>query len=212
MPRAVSLPADERRAALVAATAPLLVTHGRNVSTRQIAAAAGVAEGTIFRVFESKESLIDAVVEEAFDVGPTCRQLDEIDPNADLELCLTQAVTLLQQRLARVFSLMHALALPGEFQRRERRPDPDAHTRHRRDNELLNETLARLIEPHAAELRFDPLDAASLIKTLTFAVGHPILSDHRHTDPKQIVDIALHGLSAPNCSKAASLGKDSAAC
>ncbi len=75
MPRATPLPRDERRAALIAATEPLLEQFGREVSTRQIADAAGVAEGTIFRVFATKESLIDAVLDEVFDISRTCDQL-----------------------------------------------------------------------------------------------------------------------------------------
>jgi AcrR family transcriptional regulator len=42
---------DDRRRAIVAAVVPLLLEHGDDVSTRQIADAAGIAEGTIFRVF-----------------------------------------------------------------------------------------------------------------------------------------------------------------
>ena len=40
--RASALPADERRAAIVEATAPLLLEHGESVTSRQIAAAAGI--------------------------------------------------------------------------------------------------------------------------------------------------------------------------
>ena len=60
VPRAPRLTPDERRGALIEATIPLLLQHGASVSTRQIAEAAGVAEGTIFRVFDSKEDLVHA--------------------------------------------------------------------------------------------------------------------------------------------------------
>ena len=62
---------DERRAALIAATIPLLHEHGLDVSTRQIAHAAGVAEGTIFGVFESKSQLVICSVVKALDPQPT---------------------------------------------------------------------------------------------------------------------------------------------
>ena len=75
MPRATPMPPEARRAALIAATEPLLEHFGRDVSTKQIAEAAAVAEGTIFRVFPTKEALIDAVCDQVFDVGRICTEL-----------------------------------------------------------------------------------------------------------------------------------------
>ena len=68
--RASALPPDERRSMIVAATLPLLLEHGEMVTTRQIAEAAGIAEGTIFRVFADKDELIAAVIEAALDPEP----------------------------------------------------------------------------------------------------------------------------------------------
>ena len=52
---------DERRQAIIAATRPLLVARGGQFTIKEVAEAAGIAEGTIFRVFASKQDLMHAV-------------------------------------------------------------------------------------------------------------------------------------------------------
>ena len=116
--RATPLPPDERRAALIAATEPLLEKFGRDVSTRQIAEAANVAEGTIFRAFTTKDALIDAVLEDVFDVQRTCDELHRIDLELGLEPRMVAAVRVLQTRLRRMFALFHSMRLG---------PRPDQH-------------------------------------------------------------------------------------
>ena len=83
---------DDRRAALVDATVPLLLEHGRTVTTKQIADAAGVAEGTIFRVFDSKDDLVPAAVEKALDMEPFFAELEPIDLDQDLRAVLLDLV------------------------------------------------------------------------------------------------------------------------
>ena len=64
---------------IVEAMLPLLLEHGEMVTTRQIAEAAGIAEGTIFRVFADKDELIAAVVDPALDPEPLEQAFGAID-------------------------------------------------------------------------------------------------------------------------------------
>lgn len=185
----------------MAATEPLLEVHGRAVSTRQIAEAAGIAEGTIFRVFSGKEALIDAVLEDVFDVRRTCAELAGIDPDLDLEHRLLQAVGILQERLRRVFALFHSLGL-----KRDRSAQRDFRAKQARDGALIDAALAALLSPDRHRLSHSPEDAAGLLRSLTLATSHPVLSDQRHSEPKQVVDLLLHGITvrpspeeAPRC-------------
>jgi len=75
---------EDRRAALIAATIPLLCEHGPDVSTRQIARAAGVAEGTIFGVFSDKNTLLVTALTSALDPQPTLDAITAIDRRVDL--------------------------------------------------------------------------------------------------------------------------------
>jgi AcrR family transcriptional regulator len=186
--RATPLPPDERRAALIAATEPLLEKFGRDVSTRQIAEAASVAEGTIFRVFATKEALIDAVIEDVFDAQRTCDELDAIDRGLDLEARMIAAVEVLQARLRKVFALFHSMRI-GPKQDHQ-----DFRERQRTDNNQLDAAIIAVLAPDAARLRVPPVDAANAMRSLTFALTHPILGNERNSDPKHIVDLLRHGI------------------
>jgi AcrR family transcriptional regulator len=187
--RAAPLPLDERRAALIAATEPLLERFGREVSTRQIAQAAGIAEGTIFRAFATKEALIDAVIKDSFDIHRTCDELAQIDRDLSLEERLIAAVAILQGRLRRVFALFGSLRL-----RREASDHDSFRIKQQADNELINSAIASLIQPDQDQLRLDAMEAASALRTITFSITHPILGDQRLAEPQQIVDLVLHGI------------------
>lgn len=187
--RAAALSATERRAEIVAATLPLLLAHGPAVTTRQIAEAAGVAEGTIFRVFPTKESLIGAVVESAFDMTSIDASLLAIDPALPLEDRLVAAVDILRRRFADIHQLHTAVGsmpLAGRAA---------SMTNRRRPPDLSG--LAALFDADRDQLRRDPLDAAYLLRGMTITGTHPSLILDKPLSSAEIVSLFLDGARRP---------------
>lgn len=177
--RATALPIEERRAALIEAVRPLLIEHGELVTTRQIAEAAGVAEGTIFRAFADKDELIAATLEAALDTGPLERALAAIDTNGAFEERLVQATEIIQRRVDDVWALVSRVG-PRHRERVHRPPmDSDA--------------LTALFEAEQEHLSVEPKAAARMLRAITLALSHPMLSDER-SDPEQIVAVVLRGI------------------
>ena len=184
-PRAAPLAPDDRRQALVDATLPLLHEHGRTVTTKQIAQAAGVAEGTIFRVFDSKDDLVQATVEHALDMGPFLTDLRAIDPDQDLRAVVRDVAEVLQRRFHDVFSLMTRMGMIGP---------PKAHRHTESDRAAAREAVVRLLEPFADELTCPPADLGRALHVVTFAGTHPHLSEGRPLTVPEIVTLVLDGL------------------
>lgn len=182
--RARPLPADERRAAILAAARPLVLEHGHSTTTRLIAEAAGVAEGTIFRVFPTKDELFDAVIDREFDPEPFLEAVRSIDLDQPLDERLVEAVSLLQRRFVNIFQMMIALGV--------RRP-PERLRAPELRHQLSKEGLVRLVEPDAARFRVPPDEVVQLLRLLTFSGSHPHISDQRMLTARQIVDVVLHG-------------------
>jgi AcrR family transcriptional regulator len=107
--RAAALPPDQRRSMIVDATLPLLIEHGDRVTTKQIAEAAGIAEGTIFRAFGDKDGVIAAVVEAALDPQPLEAALLAIPRALPFEDWLAAAIVIMQQRVIDIWRLVSSI-------------------------------------------------------------------------------------------------------
>src|SRR3954463_9671712 len=104
--RAAALPVEERRSMIVAGALPLVLETGDRVTSRQLAQAAGIAEGTIFRAFGDKDEVIAAVVDAALDQQSLEDALDRIDPTLAFEDAISAAIVVLQQRLIDIWRLL----------------------------------------------------------------------------------------------------------
>lgn len=176
---------DDRRKALIDATLPLLREHGRTVTTKQIAEAAGVAEGTIFRAFESKDDLILAAVDAGMDMQPFLDDLAAIDGSLDFRPRLLELVGRLQARFTGIFALMTALGISGP-------PRAQEHTEAGRRR--AEEIMVALVEPDAELITCTPADLVHMLRLFTFSGTHPHLSEGRRLTPEQIVDTLLNGV------------------
>jgi AcrR family transcriptional regulator len=186
---------DERRAALVAATVPLLREHGAAVTTRHIADAAGVAEGTIFGVFPDKASLLRAAVVQAFDPEPLVAAMAAIPRSGPLRARLRAVVELLGERFAANEPLIAASrsVTTGPDDARE------FVDRLQQSRQRILAAVAAVMEPDRAHLRRDPDNAARLLFMLVMATVHRWFDEHgsrRHLDSDEVVSVLLDGLLA----------------
>ena len=100
---------EERRRDIIAATLPLIETEGFSVSTKKIADAAGIAEGTIFRVFPTKEDLLRAAMDSYMDLTDLIDKINAINPSRPLEDKISEIIDIVQESATRVRTFMLAM-------------------------------------------------------------------------------------------------------
>ncbi len=191
---------DERRRAIIEATTQLVLDIGPEVTTRQIADACGLAEGTLFRAFESKRDILKAVVEHIIDPAGILDRialLPEDQPLPDVIAALVDSVGSAMKRVRSVMAALHS-------QLREDHPHGPPHDQDKskffeRHAQLMG-AMTQVLHPYANELRVEPDVAAAFIQTTVFASALPMVGA-KIDDRTVLTDLLIHALvKEPPCS------------
>ncbi|HSL26520.1 MAG TPA: TetR/AcrR family transcriptional regulator [Acidimicrobiia bacterium] len=192
--RATAMAPADRRQAIVRAVTPLLIEKGSSVTTREMAEAAGIAEGTIFRVFPDKFTLIHEVIKTSMDPIPVQKALSEIYPSAPIEVQLAEAARIILERFQNIVALMSILrTTPTSVRTQLSGPPPFVS----RSNTAVLAALTGLFERHRERLRIEPSRAAAAFRALIFASGHPVLTPEEQLTIDEMVGILLSGITHP---------------
>ena len=187
---------------IVQAALPLVAEYGAAVTTSKIARAAGIGEGTIFRVFANKEELLDACMAEAVQPDHVVRELRAVSLELALTERLTEAAEALQAHLARMGAVAGALHASGY-----RRRGVEGEERVRgagRDDALagIRAAVGELLAPERETLRLPVEQTAGLFLGLLFA--QPRVDGEPQVDVRGLVAVFLHGALGDRGEKGAS--------
>lgn len=166
------------------------------MSTRQIAEAAGVAEGTLFRAFDSKTDIIDALVERALDTTQVCAAIAAVGREQALADRLTACFELLIERMKTTTRLFITL-MSREVHGGHRRHDPSVEANR---SAAIRTAIVDVIGADANRLGVPADFAAEFLRATAFASAHPSFAPiltHGEDGPlphRDAVHCLLHGI------------------
>lgn len=152
-------------------------------------------------VFPDKAALVQAAVQSAFDPSDLLATLGDIDPGLPLQDRLRITIDALVARLERVWSLMHMLRMTSPPDTNHARHAPGEHAGGRpglphTDMARTMTAIEQVIGSDADQLRF-PVDvAARMLRTITFAGGHPAMNEGTPLSTEDMVGMLLDGIRA----------------
>lgn len=178
--RARPLSPGDRREAILDAVTPLLREHGRNVSSRELAEAAGVAEGTLYRAFGDKDSLVSAAIRRVFDHLALWAALGAVDPTLPFEDKLTDTVRIIRLHFREVVEAVVALGI-------KERPHADADAHNTRLITALRTVFAEDLDRFVVPLE----SVAEYLRLVAFASSMPMAVT---LDENTLIDLIAHGV------------------
>ncbi|MEU1576556.1 TetR/AcrR family transcriptional regulator [Streptomyces collinus] len=184
--RAPAMTPEERRAMIIQTAIPLIAECGAAVTTAKIARAAGIGEGTIFRVFADKDELLQACIAEALSPEHAVRELDAIDVSQPLLDRLAEAAEALQAHMSRMGAILGSLGHRGG-----KHPGTVRGAGRDESTTRIRAALAELLEPDQAALRRPPEQIAALFFGLLFT--QPRTENEPDLTPQELVEFFLHG-------------------
>jgi AcrR family transcriptional regulator len=205
--RAAPLPPDERRRAILQAVAPVILERGISATTRELAEAAGVAEGTLFRVFDDKASLMRAAVFAALDPASAVPAIEAIDrtlPLRDRLLRLAEIGFSRVDEMMRWMGLLHEVsrAMPDRAEAEAERGRREWAHNQEAGTAAVTAAVVDLLETDASSFRLPLLRVADMFDVVLVGSamqrGGPAsrgLPRPTH-DPEELVDLLLHGVLA----------------
>ncbi len=190
--RSRPMAAADRRRAILDVVVPLLIEKGSSVTTAEMAQAADIAEGTIFRVFPDKSALIFEAVKATMDPAQVADAIRAISPSAPMRVRLAEAARVLRDYFNQMATLGESLrsvsALPGARQR-------DMGRLIKESSAVISAALAELFDLHRAALRVPPASAIAAFRGLVFASAHPLLPPRERLAIDEAVSILLSGIA-----------------
>ena len=194
MSRAAPLPPDERRAQIIRVATPLVLSLGSRVTTREIAEAAGLAEGTLFRIFPTKAALLHEVILSTLDPTPMCDQISAInlaDPLDERVAAITEVLGGYTDRISAMMGAtqdhLHANK-PGNAK--------EFHLAFAERTAALQSAIEAVLAPDADRLRVSPRQAAGYLRGLIFVSHHPMMG-LAELSTTTILSLLLDGLRLP---------------
>lgn len=200
--RAAPLAPSERQAAIIEAVTPLLVQRGSLVTSKELAEAAGIAEGTLFRAFGDKNSLIRAVLVAYVDSAVMEEQFADLPEEATLEETVRHLITVLTHHVRGSFAISSAFehSVKRNF---EHGSGPEHRHAKSRSESIQRITMAmkNQLESHRDELAVSPYRAAQFIRGVSFSAAFPegnSAGDEEPLTATELANLVIRGVARPS--------------